>query len=126
MNASPQFVNRRFTIKRVYDPPSDQDGVRVLIDRLWPRGLSKERAKVDHWLKDLAPSTALRKWFQHDPDRWQEFQTRYARELDRHPESIKEILAMARQKPVTLLYGAANPQYNHAIALKAYLARYHE
>jgi DNA-3-methyladenine glycosylase I len=111
-------------IKRVYDPPAPGDGSRILIDRIWPRGLSKETANVDLWLKDLAPSTALRKWFQHDPGRWQEFQKRYIHELKQHPESIKMVLTMARQEPVSLLYGAANPLCNHAIVLQEFLATY--
>jgi DNA-3-methyladenine glycosylase I len=108
-------------IKRVYDSPSPGDGFRILIDRLWPRGLSKEAAKVDLWFKDLAPSTTLRTWFKHDPTRWQEFQKRYAKELDQHSEAMKELLAYAQQGPVTLLYGAQNPDYNNAVALKAYV-----
>jgi DNA-3-methyladenine glycosylase I len=109
--------------KRVYDSPSPDDGVRILIDRLWPRGLSKETAKVDLWLKDLAPSTALRKWFQHDPTRWQEFEKQYAQELNQHSEGINELMAYAQQGPVTLLYGAPNQDCNNAVALKAYVTR---
>jgi len=107
--------------KRVYDSPSPEDGFRILIDRLWPRGLSKETANVDLWLKDLAPSTALRTWFQHDPTRWQEFQNRYAQELTRHSEAINELRVYAQQGPVTLLYAAQNPDYNNAVAFKAYV-----
>lgn len=112
-------------IKRVYDSPSPDDGFRILIDRLWPRGLSKETAKVDLWLKDLTPSHALRKWFHHDPARWQEFQKRYAKELDQHSQAIRELLIYAQQQPVTLLYGARNPDCNNAVALKAYVHRHH-
>jgi len=107
--------------KRVYESPSPDDGFRILIDRLWPRGLSKEAANVDVWLKDLAPSTALRTWFKHDPARWQEFQTRYAKELKHHTETLKEIRTYAQHGPVTLLYGARNQECNHAVALKAYV-----
>jgi len=111
--------------KRVYESPSPDDGFRILIDRLWPRGLSKEAANVDLWLKDLAPSTALRTWFKHDPARWQEFQERYAKELDQHSDAINELLAYAQQGPVTLLYAAQNPDYNNAVALKAYVSRHY-
>ena len=108
-------------IKRVYDSPSPGDGFRILIDRLWPRGLSKKDAHVDLWIKDLAPSPPLRTWFQHDPDRWYEFQKRYAEELSRQSEAINVLLAYAQQGPVTLLYGAHNQDCNHAVALKAYV-----
>lgn len=112
--------------KRVYDPPSLDDGFRILIDRLWPRGLSKTDAHVDLWLKDLAPSTALRTWFQHDPGRWKEFQKRYANELNRHDQAVRELWKYAQQGPVTLLYGARNQECNHAIALKTYVTRQYE
>jgi DNA-3-methyladenine glycosylase I len=110
-------------IKRIYDRPSPHDGTRILIDRLWPRGLSKKEAQVDRWLKDLAPSTGLRNWFAHDPARWQGFQTQYAHELDRHADIVQELWTMAQQGPVTLVYGARNPEYNHAVALKTYLTK---
>ena len=110
-------------IKRVYDTPAPEDGVRILIDRLWPRGLTKETAKVDFWQKDLAPSTALRNWFRHDPTRWQEFQIRYAKELDLHIHAVQDLRQRARQGPITLLFGARNEKYNHAVALKTYLSR---
>lgn len=112
------------TIKRVYEAPSPEDGTRILIDRLWPRGLSKERAQVDMWLKDLAPSTNLRKWFRHDPVRWPEFQIRYAHELDRCSEAINKLLTCLQQGRVTLLYAAHHPDCNHAVALKSYLTRH--
>ena len=111
-------------IKRVYDSPSPDDGFRILIDRLWPRGLSKETANVDLWIKDLSPSTTLRTWFKHDPARWQEFQKRYAKELDQHSEAINALLAYVQQGPVTLLYGAQNRDYNNAIVLKAYVCEH--
>ena len=111
-------------IKRVYDSPSPDDGFRILIDRLWPRGLSKNAAKIDLWLKDLAPSTGLRKWFQHDPIRWQEFQHRYGEELDQRSEAITKLWEYAQQRPVTLLYGAHNQECNHAVALSAYVTRH--
>jgi DNA-3-methyladenine glycosylase I len=112
--------------KRVYDPPSPDDGFRILIDRLWPRGLSKNDAHVDLWLKDLAPSTALRTWFQHDPSRWKEFQRRYANELDRHDQAVRELWKYVQQGPVTLLYGAHNQECNNAVALKTYVTRQYD
>jgi len=108
-------------IKRVYDPPSGDDGLRVLVDRLWPRGLSRERARVDVWLKDVAPSDGLRKWFGHDDHKWAEFKKRYFGELD----DLKEIpgpLGERSGKRVTLLYGARSEEHNNAAALKEYLA----
>jgi len=111
-------------VKRVYDSPAPGDGFRILIDRLWPRGLSKEHAKIELWLKDLAPSTALRQWFQHDPGRWKEFQKRYAGELRRCPEALQELQARMKQGPVTFLYAAQNQEYNNAVALKGYLVRH--
>ena len=108
-------------IKRVYAPQSDADGFRVLIDRLWPRGLSKAKAAVDLWLRDIAPSTALRTWFNHDPARWIEFRRRYAAELDRIPSVVDQLLAQARQGRVTLLYSAQHETCNNAVALNEYL-----
>ncbi|MGP0593544.1 DUF488 domain-containing protein [Nitrospira sp. T9] len=111
-------------IKRVYDAPAPDDGCRILIDRLWPRGLSKEAACVNLWQKDLAPSTRLRSWFRHDPARWQEFQTRYFTELDQNINAVEDLWQRARYSPVTILFGAKNEKYNHAVALKVYLAHH--
>ena len=111
-------------IKRVYDSPSPDDGFRILIDRLWPRGLTKKGANVNLWLKDIAPSNALRMWFNHDQTRWPEFQRRYAIELDQHSQAVQELLAYAQRGPVTILYGAQNPNYNNAVALMAYVTRH--
>ncbi len=108
-------------LKRVYEPRSPRDGVRVLVDRLWPRGLAKADAHVDLWLKDAAPSTALRKWFNHDPARWRDFRRRYAAELARRPEALEALRALARRRRATLLYAAKDPAHNHALALKAML-----
>ncbi len=108
-------------IKRVYDPPSRDDGKRILIDRLWPRGLRKEAAHIDEWVKDLAPSTGLRKWFNHDPEKWGEFRRRFFAELDAEPESVSGIIAAARKGTVTLLFGSKEERYNNAAALKEYL-----
>ncbi len=110
-------------IKRVYDVPTPDDGFRILIDRLWPRGLSIKKAKVDLWQKEIAPSTALRNWFQHDPAKWKEFQTRYARELGQKNELVEEVREQTLQGPVTFLFGAKNTECNNAVALKAYLSR---
>jgi len=108
-------------IKRVYDPPARKDGYRVLVDRIWPRGLTKEQAAVDLWLKDIAPSTALRRWFNHDPEKWAEFQSRYFRELQQLAEQIKPLRKRAESSPVTLLYAAKDTAHNNAVALKAFL-----
>ncbi len=111
-----------FRVKRVYDAPARGDGVRVLVDRLWPRGVSKAAAHVDVWLKDVAPGAALRRWFGHDPDRWAEFQRRYQRELD-GCGALAELRALADDQPVTLLFAAKDPARNNAVALRDYLAR---
>jgi len=108
-------------LKRVYDPPTGKDGYRVLVDRIWPRGLTKDQAKVDLWLKDIAPSTALRRWFKHDPHKWQEFQKRYYRELEQIPDQIQHLNKLAGSIPVTLLYAAKDTAYNNAVALKSFL-----
>jgi uncharacterized protein YeaO (DUF488 family) len=108
-------------IKRAYDPPSHDDGARVLIDRLWPRGIKKESLAVDQWAKALAPSTALRQWFGHDPARWQEFRQRYAAELRPHAELLDTLRTLARKGPVTLVYGAHDETHNNAVALREFL-----
>ncbi|HNP61683.1 MAG TPA: DNA-3-methyladenine glycosylase I [Nitrospirales bacterium] len=117
---------RAIKVKRIYDTPAPDDGCRILIDRLWPRGLSKEAAKADLWQKDLAPSTALRNWFHHEPKRWEEFQRRYAKELGQKPKAVEELWQRIQQGPVTLLFGAKNQECNHALALKAYLSQNYE
>jgi uncharacterized protein YeaO (DUF488 family) len=108
-------------VKRVYEPAAAGDGHRVLVDRLWPRGLSKDKAALDEWARELGPSTALRQWFGHRPQRWQEFRRRYAAELDAAPERWRPLLARAARRRVTLLYGARDPVHNQAVALKGYL-----
>ena len=112
-------------VKRVYDPPSNDDGIRVLVDRLWPRGLTKATAAVDLWLKDIAPSVTLRRWFNHDPSpsRWSEFTQRYYEELDNKKPSIAALAGAVRQGRVTLLFGARDPDHNNAVALFRYLNR---
>jgi len=110
-------------VKRVYEPPSAEDGVRVLVDRLWPRGRTKEATALDDWLKEIAPSDGLRKWSHHDPARWKKFQQRYAAELDEQPAIVSRLRELASRGTVTLLYGARNPEMNNAVALKHYLER---
>ena len=110
-------------LKRVYEPPARQDGMRVLVDRIWPRGLAKADAHVDLWLKDVAPSTTLRRWFGHDPARWDAFRRRYAAELERRPDGLAQLRAHVRKRRVTLLYAAKDPAHNHALALKRMLSR---
>jgi uncharacterized protein YeaO (DUF488 family) len=105
------------TIKRIYEQPKKTDGFRVLVDRLWPRGISKERARINLWLKDISPSSSLRKWFHHDPTRWEEFQKRYSKELTSHKEELTMILEKAKRNHVTLLYSAKDIMHNNATAL---------
>jgi uncharacterized protein YeaO (DUF488 family) len=111
----------KLTIKRVYEEPDKDDGIRILIDRLWPRGLSKEKAHVDLWLKEIAPSTELRKWFAHDPAKWTEFKTRYRAELKHNGEQLAVLKQAIIKGPVTLLYGAKDEQHNDAIVLQELL-----
>jgi uncharacterized protein YeaO (DUF488 family) len=108
-------------VKRVYEKPSRGDGFRVLVDRLWPRGLTKERAALSLWLKDVAPSAELRKWFGHDPARWKGFQARYRKELAGRKEALKLLRQKARERTVTLLYGARDEEHNEARVLKKVL-----
>jgi uncharacterized protein YeaO (DUF488 family) len=110
-------------VKRAYDPPSDHDGVRILVDRLWPRGLNRTKASVDLWLKDIAPSVQLRRWFKHQPERWAEFVRRYSDELDAKHASVAALRGAVRQGRVTLLFGARNTEQNNAVALYAYLSK---
>ena len=108
-------------IKRVYEDPGRADGTRILVDRLWPRGLSKERARVDLWLKDIAPSTELRKWFSHDPSKWTEFQARYRQELKSDADLLDVLKKKAAKGPITLLYGAKDEVHNEAVVLQSLL-----
>lgn len=110
-------------IRRAYEPPGRVDGPRILVDRLWPRGVSKEALRIDAWLKDVAPSTKLREWFGHDPERWETFQARYFVELDRRRGPVEELLRRARQGRVTLVQAARDPDHNNAVALRAHLLR---
>ena len=110
-------------IRRAYDPPHRGDGYRVLVDRVWPRGVSKADLELDEWRKEIAPSTRLRQWFGHDPERWREFQERYFAELEGKQDSVEELVKRARQGRVTLVYGARDPDHNQAVALCHYLKR---
>ena len=111
-------------LKRVYEEPSKSDGTRILVDRLWPRGLTKEKAKVDLWLKEVAPSNDLRKWFAHDPSKWPEFKARYKEEL-KHNSAQLDLLkqAVSQHSAATLLYGAKDTEHNEAVVLKEILSR---
>lgn len=111
-------------VKRIYDKVSSEDGVRILVDRLWPRGVSKKVASVDIWVKDIAPSNELRKWFNHDPEKWEEFKSRYFSELDHKSELVKEILSHAKKGALTFVFSAKEEKYNNAEAFKEYLERY--
>ncbi|MDH3694368.1 MAG: DUF488 domain-containing protein [Gammaproteobacteria bacterium] len=108
-------------IKRAYESPSDTDGYRILVDRLWPRGVSKNKAKVDHWTKELAPSTELRHWYGHDPEKWMEFRSRYFSELDDKPELVNGLLEYVRKGNVTFVYSSKEQHLNNAVALKEYV-----
>jgi uncharacterized protein YeaO (DUF488 family) len=111
----------KLQIKRIYDPADKADGTRVLVDRIWPRGMTKERAAVDLWLKDIAPSPTLRKWFGHDSKRWPQFQSRYRAELDRNT-AVGQLLDLVMKGKVTLLYAAHDVSHNHAVVLIEYMA----
>jgi uncharacterized protein YeaO (DUF488 family) len=108
-------------LKRAYEKPAPADGLRVLVERLWPRGLTKERAAVDTWMKELAPSPELRRWYGHDPAKWTEFQKRYRAELAQNPDQVEELRSKAREGPLTLVYAARDEEHNSALVLKAYL-----
>ena len=110
-------------LKRAYDPPIKGDGCRVLVDRVWPRGIAEEDLRIDAWLKDLAPSTELRKWFGHDPKKWDEFRKRYARELEQRWEALEGLVEKARAGHVTLVFSARDTKHNNAVALKEHLER---
>jgi len=111
-------------LKRVYDPESKDDGTRFLVERLWPRGIKKQALNMDGWAKEAGPSTELRKWFDHDPSKWEEFQRRYFAELDAKPEVWQPIVEAARSGQVTLLYSSHDVEHNNALALKTYLEKH--
>jgi uncharacterized protein YeaO (DUF488 family) len=108
-------------LKRVYEKPSRKDGLRILVDRLWPRGLTKERAAVSLWLKDVAPSSELRKWFGHDPAKWKQFQVRYRKELREKKDALKLLKEKGHDHTITLVYGARDEQHNEALVLRKIL-----
>ena len=110
-------------IKRVYEQPDKEDGERILVDRLWPRGLTKEKAGVDLWLKEIAPSTELRKWFDHDPKKWKSFRGRYETEIRHNYDLVKVLKDKAKGRTVTLVYGARDQKHNEALVLKQFLER---
>ena len=112
----------KIQIKRVYEKPDAKDGFRILVDRLWPRGLTKEKAALDLWLKDIAPSTDLRKWFNHDPEKWKEFQKRYRKELKENKEAVDTLKEHLKKGTVTLLYAARDEAHNEAEVLKDYFS----
>jgi uncharacterized protein YeaO (DUF488 family) len=110
-------------VKRVYEPPEKTDGVRFLVDHLWPRGLKKEALRVEGWIKSVSPSNELRSWFGHEPAKWKEFQRRYFAELNEKPKTWAALLEAAREKDITLVYSARNTEHNNAVALKSYLEK---
>jgi uncharacterized protein YeaO (DUF488 family) len=108
----------KIEIKRVYEKPGKEDGKRILVDRLWPRGLTKEKASIDLWLKEIAPSTELRKWFGHDPEKWKEFKKHYSDELKKNEEQVSLLKEQLKKGKVTLVYGAKDKEHNEALVLK--------
>ena len=115
---SARVAARNVRLKRAYDPAAAGDGVRILVDRLWPRGISKSRLGLDQWMKDIAPSAGLRKWFGHDPERWAQFRSRYAEELRANTGRVGELRALAREGPITLVYAAHDEIHNDAVVLR--------
>ena len=114
----------KISLKRVYEEESKNDGLRVLVDRLWPRGLSREKAAVDIWMKDIAPSSNLRKWFNHDHKKWEQFKKKYFDELNANAAAVRALLLKARGKKVTFLYSSKEERFNNAVALKEYIETY--
>ena len=110
-------------VKRVYEDKSSNDGFRILVDRLWPRGVSREKARIDLWIKEIAPSAQLRSWFSHKAEKWLAFRDRYFQELDTHGDSLLQVRALAGKMTVTLLFAAKDERHNNAVALKEYLMR---
>lgn len=108
-------------IKRIYEPAAEEDGTRILVDRLWPRGVSKEEAHIDFWLKDIAPSAELRRWFGHDPDKWDAFRQRYLAELQSNPTAVDEFRRKIGGSTATLLYGAKDTEHNNAVVLRDFI-----
>jgi uncharacterized protein YeaO (DUF488 family) len=117
-------LTMRIDLKRAYDPESSSDGSRFLVERLWPRGVKKTELKLDAWLKEAAPSTVLRKWFNHDPAKWDEFRRRYEAELNAQPDAWQPIADATRAGPVTLVYSSRDTEHNNAVALKAFIEQH--
>jgi uncharacterized protein YeaO (DUF488 family) len=115
-------VKTALRIKRVYEAPAKEDGTRVLVDRIWPRGLSKQQAAIDEWMNEIAPSSALRMWFGHDPQRWPRFRERYFKELGSSADTVSRLVALMSDRPVTLLFAARDTERNNAVALAEYIA----
>ncbi len=115
---SAKIPEDRIRLKRAYEQPDDADGLRILVDRLWPRGVTKAKAGIDEWIKEIAPSAALRQWFGHDPARWDAFRDRYRIELAGHPDLLDRLRALARAGPVTLIYSARDDVHNDAVVLR--------
>jgi uncharacterized protein YeaO (DUF488 family) len=115
---SPKIPAANIRLKRAYEPPAPDDGTRILVDRLWPRGISKKKAAIDEWMTEIAPSTKLRKWFGHDPARWNQFRHRYAEELRGNPDLIAQLRSLAKQGPITLVYSARDDIHNDAVVLR--------
>lgn len=115
---SKKIAANHVKLKRAYEPPTADDGTRILIDRLWPRGVRKANAAIDEWMKDIAPSTVLRKWFGHDPDRWQEFRRRYRSEIHEHRDLLDRLRTLAQHGPITLVFSAHDEAHNDAVVLQ--------
>ena len=116
-------IKTKINLKRAYDNPSTSDGYRILVDRVWPRGVSKENLKIDEWLKEIAPSTSLRKWFGHEPVKWHDFKKRYFEELKQNKVLIDKIIEKMKHKNVTFIYSAKNKEFNNAVALKEFIEK---
>lgn len=121
MSSSKRIPARNVKLKRIYEPALVEDGTRVLVDRLWPRGVSKDRAALSNWCRDVAPSTSLRKWFGHEPTHWDEFRERYKAELKRNIEPVAALRLLAKQGPLTLVFGARDEIHNEAVVLRDFL-----
>ncbi len=116
-----KIATSRIKLKRAYEPPAPDDGTRILIDRLWPRGVKKSDAEIDDWMKEIAPSADLRKWFGHDPERWQEFRRRYKAELKEHPDEVAHLRTLAARGRVTLVFAARDEAHKDAVVLREML-----
>lgn len=114
----------KIKIKRAYEPPAASDGARILVDRLWPRGISKEQLDIVYWAKSVSPSNDLRKWYGHDPKKWEEFRARYFREIGANPEGLHELAGHLKSGSVTFLYSSKEPEINNAVALRDYLKQH--